>query len=76
MKNEKYTKILQGILTKKCNVKLFIEGQDFGIFKYNDENEIYQGEFGYITLDKLIKCLSGDKAFDFVKVEYADEMEL
>lgn len=76
MKNEKYTKILQGILTKKSDVKLYIDGQDFGIFKYNAKNEIYQGKFGYITLEKLIKCLSGDQALEFIKVDYAKEMEI
>lgn len=76
MKKEKYMKILQGVRMNKCPIRIYLGEQDFGIFEYDDKSKSYQGEFGNIKLDKLIKCLNGEQELDFVKVECADEMEL
>ena len=40
-------------LKNRNPIRVIFDGEDFGIYKYNEEKERYEGIIGYLTLDKI-----------------------
>ena len=51
------------------DIKVYIDNDDFGVYKFDYQKQRYQGEIGYITLDKAIKCVNGDIDLDHIRIE-------
>ena len=52
-------------LIERKPFKVIYDGEDFGIFKY--ENGRYQSELGFIDLESMARCIQDDKYF--IKLE-------
>ena len=52
-------------LEERKPFKVIYDGEDFGIFKY--ENGRYQSELGFIDLESMARCIQDDKYF--IKLE-------
>lgn len=68
MKNENYSRSLEltNKLERKEDFRIIYDGEDFGIYKYNEENNRYEGEIGYLTIESMIKIINGSN--DFIKI--------
>lgn len=69
MKNEKNMELFKNLEMKK-DFKVFLDSVDFGVYKYNKEKNIYQGEIGYVTLESMLKAIK-DKTY-FLQVELVE----
>lgn len=68
MKKE-YIEKLQEVILNKQPIIVYIDNDDFGIFTYNKEKNIYQGEIGALTLETLTKVLAEKKESDYIRLE-------
>ena len=73
MKNEKNTELIKQHLKDRKKFKVFINDKDFGVFYYDSKKEIYQGEFGFLTLESMINAIKHIDEDCFIKLEIVDE---
>lgn len=64
MMNEKFIKQLP-----EKNIKVWLEDEYLGIYSYNPEKKRYQGEFGYLSIEAVIKCLKGSEEYNHLRIE-------
>lgn len=55
---------LQNKLKNKEDFRVIYDGEDFGVYSYNQEKNRYEGRIGHITIDKMIKIING--SIDFI----------
>ena len=58
-------KIVDDIKNKKP-IRVIYDGEDFGVYTYNEKTERYEGIIGYITIEGIKKILK--KEIDFIKL--------
>ena len=46
-------------LTDRKTLKIFLEGNYYDDFKFNENKNIYQGNFGYLELEDVMKAIEG-----------------
>lgn len=66
MKNKEY---LMKLLINKKPIRIYLLGEDLGIYTYDEEKNRYQGKFGYAGVKELIKCVNGDERFNHIQIE-------
>jgi len=64
-KNENLLKLLK----EHKPIRIFVLESDFGIFDYDPSKEIYQGQFGYISIRALYKSLNGSEELNHLRIE-------
>ena len=53
-------------LKNRNPIRVIFDGEDFGIYKYNEEKERYEGIIGYLTLDKIKMILK--KEINYIEI--------
>ena len=53
-------------LKNRNPIRVILDGDDFGIYKFNEEKERYEGIIGYLTLDKIKMILREE--IDHIKI--------
>lgn len=53
-------------LKNRNPIRVIFDGDDFGIYKFNEEKERYEGIIGYLTLDKIKMILREE--IDYIKI--------
>lgn len=66
MKNKE---LLMKLLIAKKPIRVFIEGDDFGIYTYDETKKRYQGVIGYIEVEDVLRVINGDKELDHLQIE-------
>lgn len=61
--NENYTKLLQA-----KTIKVWCEDTFLGTYFYDPKKKRYQGEFGYLPIEAVIKCLHGDESYNHLRI--------
>lgn len=56
-KEEKSKKLLMALTNKKPLKIYFEDGTYFDTFYWNEKEKIYQGIFGYMTIEKAVKII-------------------
>lgn len=52
-------------IKNKRPIRIIFDGEDFGIYEYNEAKQRYEG-FGFLTLDAIKRILKGE--IDFIKI--------
>ncbi len=58
-------------LTDRKAFKVYLAEEYYDNFKFNEEKNIYQGEFGYLDLESVMKAIEG--LLPHIKVEVVNE---
>lgn len=66
-------KNLQEAIKNKEPIKVYLDNEYYDIFEYNEEKNIYQGQFGYMDLDTISKILLNRKEVDHIKIEKVEK---
>jgi hypothetical protein len=59
--------LIEDIKNKKP-IKVYILGNDYGVYEYNEVKQRYEG-FGYLTMESIKKILK--KEVDFIEIRRA-----
>lgn len=59
--------LIEDIKNKKP-IRVYILGNDYGVYKYNEVKQRYEG-FGYLTMESIKKILK--KEVDFIEIRRA-----
>ena len=65
MKNEKNMEYMTRFKNRD-NFNIIYDGEDFGIYKYNKENDRYEGTIGYLSMSSMLQIVKGEH--DFIKI--------
>lgn len=52
-------------------IKLIYDGEDFGVYKFNEEKNRYEGIIGYLEIETIIRAIR-DKDY-FIQVRSIEE---
>lgn len=52
-------------------IKLIYDGEDFGVYKFNEERNRYEGIIGYLDIETIIRAIR-DKDY-FIQVRSIEE---
>lgn len=52
-------------------IKLIYDGEDFGVYKFNEEKNRYEGIIGYLDIETIIRAIR-DKDY-FIQVRSIEE---
>ena len=66
MKSKKDMELIKHLNERK-DFKVIFDGEEFGIYKYNQEKNRYEGEIGFIKLEAMIQAIE-DKEYS-IKLE-------
>lgn len=55
-KNENLNRLKQ-VLTEHKDIDVYLENDYYNTFKFN--GEVYQGQFGYMTIEKAYEAING-----------------
>lgn len=61
MKQEEYLTRLQGLIKNKKPIDIYTtdDNKFYDTFYYNEDKNIYQGQFGYLDMESVAKVISG-----------------
>lgn len=62
-------KNLQEVIENRKPIKIYLDDDYYDTFYYNEDKNIYQGNFGYITMEVLMKAVFKKKGYEFLKIE-------
>lgn len=65
MKNEECLEYMTR-LKNHDNFKVIYDGEDFGIYSYNEEKNRYEGCIGHLTMKSMLEIIKGLN--DFIKI--------
>lgn len=65
MKNEEYLELATR-LQKRQDFRIIYGEEDFGIYKFNEEKNRYEGEIGYLPIENMVRIIKGSN--DFIKI--------
>ena len=60
---------LNETIKKRKPVKVYIEGEYFGIMEYNQEKNRYENNYGNIPIEKIPLILAGNESVNHIKLE-------
>ena len=68
MKKEEYLNNLELIskLERREDFRVIYDGEDFGIYSYNEEKNRYEGSIGHLTIESMMRIIKGLN--DFIKI--------
>ena len=69
MKNLEKLELFKNHLKNKKDFRVIFDGDDFGIYKYNEETNRYEGFIGYLTLEGMLEAINTEDYF--IKLEIA-----
>ena len=68
MKSKKDMELIKHLNERK-DFKVILDGDEFGIYKYNQEKKRYQGVIGYLKIETMIQAIENEEYF--IKLEIA-----
>lgn len=67
MKIRNDSELLKQHLELRQDFKIIYDGEDFGIYKYNQEKNVYQGLVGYLSIESMLLAIIDEEYF--IKLE-------
>lgn len=61
------------LLIAKKPIRVYLLGEDFGVYRYNEHKKRYEGGIGYLELNTIIRCINGDDDLDHLEIEEVNE---
>lgn len=62
MKNGKDLELLKKLENKEP-LRIYYDGEDFGVYEYNSKKKVYQGEFGCIHMENMLRAIKDKNYF-------------
>lgn len=62
MKNEKDSELLKKLENREP-LRVIYDGEDFGIYEYNSEKKVYQGEIGCLPIKAMFRGIKDKNYF-------------
>lgn len=62
-------KNLQEVINNREPIKVYLDNEHYDTFYYNEKDNIYQGEFGFMPMDTITKVLLNRKKVNHIKIE-------
>ena len=62
-------KNLQEVINNREPIKVYLDNEHYDTFYYNEQENIYQGEFGFMSMDTITKVLLNRKKTNHIKIE-------
>jgi len=59
---------LMTLIKELKNIQVYIDGENFGVYKYDFKNKRYQGVIGYLEIESVIRCINGDAELNFIEI--------
>ena len=69
-KNENLKQLKMALMNHK-NFKVYLSGEYYDTFMFNGKNNLYQGQFGCLTLDSMVDAING--LLPHIKLELSNE---
>lgn len=62
---------LSEVIKERKTIDVYLEDEFYDVFAYNQEKNIYQGQFGFLDMDAITKVLTGK--ITHIKIEEHNE---